>query len=55
MEHETFDQLVRTMADRISRRSVLRRAAGSAIASPLGLAGITTAYAQGKKGKDKGN
>ena len=56
MEHETFDHLVRTMADRISRRSVLRRAAGSAMASPLGLAGITTAYAQGNgKDKDKGN
>ncbi|MBW3632282.1 MAG: hypothetical protein KY456_04550 [Chloroflexi bacterium] len=54
MEHETFDQFVRALAAGISRRSMLRRAAGSAIASPLVLVGISTTAAQGKKDKDKG-
>jgi hypothetical protein len=41
MDYRDFDHLVRSMADGISRRSVLRRAAGSAITSPLALVGIS--------------
>jgi hypothetical protein len=53
MEYRDFDHLVRSMADGISRRSVLRRAAGSAITSPLALVGISATAAQGTKDKDK--
>jgi hypothetical protein len=53
MEHEHFDRFVRAMAAGVSRRSVLRRAAGSAMTSPLALAGISAAAAQGYKNKDK--
>src|SRR3954462_1823275 len=43
MEHGHFDRLARAMAAGVSRRSVLRRAAGSAMTSPLGLVGISAA------------
>src|SRR5215204_841494 len=65
MEHDHFDRIARAMAAGVSRRSMLRRAAGSAMTSPLGLFGISAAAAQGNsnknkdkdkgKGKDKGN
>jgi hypothetical protein len=53
MDYEHFDQLARAMADGISRRSILRRAAGSALTSPLALVGISATAAQGTKDKDK--
>ena len=53
MEIHDFDHWTRSMANGLSRRSILRRAAGSAIASPLALVGISTATAQGNKDKDK--
>ena len=53
MDYRDFDHLVRSMADGISRRSVLRRVAGSAITSPLALVGISATAAQGTKDKDK--
>ena len=53
MEHEHFDRIARAMAAGVSRRSVLRRAAGSAMTSPLGLFGISAAAAQGNSNKDK--
>jgi hypothetical protein len=52
MEHEYFDRFARALAAGVSRRSMLRRAAGSAMTSPLGLFGINAA-AQGNKDKDK--
>src|SRR5688500_756091 len=52
MEHEHFDRLARTLASGVSRRSVLRRAAASAMASPLALAGVNAA-AQGNSNKNK--
>src|SRR5215213_1373079 len=52
MEHEYFDRFARALAAGVSRRSVLRRAAASAMTSPLGLVGINAA-AQGNKDKDK--
>ena len=39
MDYGRFDRLVRDMATGVSRRSVLRRAAGSAVAGPLVLLG----------------
>ena len=53
MDHEHFDRLARAMVAGVSRRSVLRRAAGSAITTPLGLLGIGAAAAQGNSNKDK--
>ncbi len=56
MEQQSFDRFVRKMATGVSRRSVLRRAAGSAITSPLALLGSSVALADGKdkeKNKDK--
>jgi hypothetical protein len=53
MDYRDFDHLVRSMADGISRRSILRRAAGSALTSPLAFLGISTTAAQGNKEKDK--
>src|SRR5215217_5705930 len=53
MEHEHFDRIARAMAAGVSRRSMLRRAAGSAMTSPLGLLGIGAAEAQGNSDKDK--
>ena len=53
MEHEHFDRIARAMAAGVSRRSMLRRAAGSAMTSPLGLFGVSAAAAQGNKNKDK--
>ena len=41
MDYRDFDHLVRSMADGISRRFILRRTAGSAITSPLALVGIS--------------
>jgi hypothetical protein len=41
MDYRDFDHLVRSMADGISRRSIVRRAVGSAITSPLALVGIS--------------
>jgi hypothetical protein len=53
MDYEHLDRLARALADGISRRSVLRRAAESAITSPLALVGISATAAQGNKDKDK--
>lgn len=54
MEQQSFDRFVRKMATGVSRRSVLRRAAGSAIMSPLALLNSPAAFADGKdKNKDK--
>ena len=53
MDHEHFDRLARAMVAGVSRRSVLRRAAGSAMTSPLALLGISAAAAQGNRDKDK--
>ena len=65
MDHPDFDQLARTMSTGASRRSLLRRMAASALASPMGFLGIASAQADGKdnkgkrkdndRGKDKGN
>ena len=53
MDHGHLDRLARTMAAGVSRRSVLRRAAGSAMTSPLALVAIGAAAAQSNKDKDK--
>ncbi|MBA3450924.1 MAG: hypothetical protein H0T18_06915 [Chloroflexia bacterium] len=54
MEYREFDRLVRKMATGVSRRSVLRRAAGSAIAAPVTIATSMAATAkQDDKNKDK--
>jgi hypothetical protein len=56
MDYPDFDQLTRAMTTGASRRSVLRRAVASAIASPMGFLGIATARADGNpndKNKDK--
>jgi hypothetical protein len=54
MEYREFDRMVRAMTTGVSRRSMLRRAAGSAIASPRTLVGLNVARADGKKdNKDK--
>lgn len=60
MEYREFDQFVRHLANGASRRSVLRRAAGSAIAAPITLLSMRAAAADGKdknkeKNKDQGN
>ena len=53
MDHPDFDRLARTMTTGASRRSLLRRMAASAIASPMGFLGIASAQADGKDDKDK--
>jgi hypothetical protein len=53
MDHAQLDRLARAMAAGVSRRSVLRRAAGSAMTSPLALFGVSAAAAQGNSNKDK--
>jgi len=54
MDPRDVDRLVRAMATGLSRRSMVRRAAGSVLTSPLGLFSLSAASAQGKdKGKDK--
>jgi hypothetical protein len=53
MELEHLDRIARAMAAGVSRRNMLRRAAGSAMSTPLGLFGISAAAAQGNKNKDK--
>jgi hypothetical protein len=54
MEHREFDHLIRSLATGVSRRSVLRRAAGSAVAGPIAWLGADAARADGKdKNKDK--
>src|SRR5215212_9779247 len=63
MDYPDFDRLARTMTlnTGASRRSLLRRMATSALASPMGFLGIATARADGnddknkKKDKDRGN
>ena len=56
MDHGHVDRLARALAAGVSRRSVFRRAAGSAMTSPLALFGISAAAAQDNKDKkDKGN
>ena len=55
MDHPDFDRLARTMTTGASRRSLLRRMAASAIASPMGFLGITSAQADGKDDKNKKN
>ena len=52
MDHQEFDRLVRKLATGISRRSVLRRAAGTAVASPLAVLGFDAAAAQ-QGGRDR--
>src|SRR5215204_3420148 len=53
MEHDHFDRIARGLAAGVSRRSMLRRAAGSAMTTPLGLFGISAAAAQGNSNKNK--
>jgi hypothetical protein len=56
VEFRDFDRLARAMAAGVSRRSMLRRAVGSAMTSPLTLLGAAPALADGKdkeKNKDK--
>ena len=57
MDTRDFDHLIRALASGISRRSMLRRAAGAAIASPMTLLGLNAVQADGKdkdnKDKDK--
>src|SRR5215207_9139219 len=53
MEHDHFDRIARAMAAGVSRRSMLRRAASSAMTTPLGLFGISAAAAQGNSNKNK--
>src|SRR5215211_4831749 len=54
MDHPDFDQLARTMTMGASRRSLLRRMAASALASPMGFFGIASARADGNdNNKDK--
>jgi hypothetical protein len=55
MEGLRFDRFVRqlTMDSAVSRRSVFRRAASSALASPLALLGVEAAAADGKDDKAK--
>jgi hypothetical protein len=54
MDHPEFDQLTRTMTTGASRRSLLRRMAASAMASPMGLFGLASARADGNdNNKDK--
>jgi hypothetical protein len=54
MEHERFDRLVRSLAASVSRRSMLRRAAGTAIASPITALGFEEANArQGDRDRDR--
>jgi hypothetical protein len=63
MDYPDFDRLARTMTLNAgaSRRSLLRRMAASALASPMGFLGITSVRADGdedktnKKNKDRGN
>ena len=63
MDYPDFDRLARTMTlnTGASRRSLLRRMATSALASPMGFLGIATARADGNddknktKDKDRGN
>ena len=63
MDYPDFDRLARTMTLNAgaSRRSLLRRMAASALASPMGFLGITSARADGdedktsKKNKDRSN
>ena len=61
MDYPDFDRLARSMTAGASRRSLLRRMAASALASPMGFLGITSARADGdddknkKKDKDRGN
>lgn len=52
MDTREFDHLARAMAAGVSRRSVLRRVVGSAVASPAALFAVPSARADGKK-KDK--
>jgi hypothetical protein len=63
VENQDFDHMARNLAAGVSRRSVLRRAADSAIAGSLNLAAFSIARADGKdknknkdkNGKDKNN
>ncbi len=55
MEHHEFDRLVQKMATGLSRRSILRRAAGSAIAAPVTIAtSMAAAGGNDDNNKDKG-
>ncbi|HET7091844.1 MAG TPA: hypothetical protein VFI22_00150, partial [Thermomicrobiales bacterium] len=53
MEYRDFDRFVRTMASGVSRRSMLKRIAGSAFSGSLGAAGFGAAAADAKGNKDK--
>ena len=53
MEQTHIDRLARAMAAGVSRRAVFRRAAGSAMTSPLALLGVSAAAAQGNSNKNK--
>ncbi len=49
MDYPDFDRFARTMGTGASRRSLLRRMAASALASPMGFFGITSAQADGEE------
>jgi hypothetical protein len=53
MDHQQFDRFVRKLATGVSRRSMLRRAAGTAIASPLAVFGGDAAAWQGGRNRDR--
>ena len=54
MDHHEFDRFVRRLATGLSRRSMLRRAAGTAIASPMAVLGLDAAEArQGGRDRDR--
>jgi Prealbumin-like fold domain len=57
MEIGEFDQFVRRLTAEGSRRSLLKRLAGSAVGGTLGTTALTSAFADGKsaKGSDKSN
>jgi hypothetical protein len=52
VEHQNFDLLLRAMAEGLSRRSILRRMAGTAVGGPMALIGMEAA-ADGEKDKSK--
>ena len=53
MEHQDFDRLVRKLATGVSRRSMLRRAAGTAIASPMAVFAVGAADGRQRGDRDR--
>ncbi|HEU0114036.1 MAG TPA: hypothetical protein VFQ80_05145, partial [Thermomicrobiales bacterium] len=53
MDIRDFDRFARTMASGVSRRSMLKRLAGSAFSGTVGAAGVGAAVADAKGNKDK--